>query len=202
MALTVNREVDHFVDQELRSYQVEAAKHIFKGGFVGLSASGHAQPLVAGDPFVGIAYEEMDNTSGLDGDLSVRVFTLGDFGLTLAGATVADIGRPVFASADDTVTVDAVGNSFVGLIQDVIAAGEVVLRLDTKRQSIKTTNFEISDLPAGVDLPVSAIHGFDHGAWIVGARVVNKTTTSSGIDDSNPLTVAISSVVGAMSPMG
>lgn len=44
MALTVNREVDHFVDQELRSYQVESAKQIFKGGFVGLSDSSCEQP--------------------------------------------------------------------------------------------------------------------------------------------------------------
>ncbi len=130
MALTANREVDHFVDQELRSYQVAVAKRIFKGSFVGLAANGYVQPLTAGDACVGMAYEESDNSGGANGALTVRVFTLGDFGLTLTGATVANIGQPVFASDDATLTFDPDGNSFVGFVQDVIAANEIVLRLD------------------------------------------------------------------------
>ncbi|MEE9296418.1 MAG: hypothetical protein V3W34_15860 [Phycisphaerae bacterium] len=131
MALTANREVDHYVDQELRSYQVAASKQVFKGSFVGLASSGYARPLVAGDPFVGIAYEEGDNSLGSDGDLSVRVFTIGDFGLTLSGASIADIGRAVYASDDGTVTFDPDGNSFLGYVQDVVTSNEIILRLDT-----------------------------------------------------------------------
>ena len=131
MALTANREVDHYVDQELRSYQVAATKNVFKGSFVGLNSSGYSQPLTAGDTFLGIAYEEGDNSSGSDGDISVRVFTIGDFGLTLSGATVADIGRAIFASDDGTVTFDPGSNSFVGYVQDVVTANEIILRLDT-----------------------------------------------------------------------
>ncbi len=130
MALTANRDVDHYVDQELRSLPVEAAKQVFKGSLVGLSASGHAQPLVAGDVFAGIAYEEGDNSSGVDGDISVRVFTVGDFGHALSGATIANMGAAVYASAEDTLTLTATANSFVGHIVDVPTAGEVVLRLD------------------------------------------------------------------------
>ena len=37
MALTANREVDHYIDQELRTFQVAASKRVYKGGFVGLS---------------------------------------------------------------------------------------------------------------------------------------------------------------------
>ena len=132
MALTANRDVDHYVDQELRSFQVANAKHVYKGAFVGLATDGYAQPLAAGDPFVGIAYEEGDNTSGIDGDISVRVFTIGDFGLTLTGAAITDIGRAVFTSDDGTVTFDPAGNSFVGYVQDFITANEIVLRLHAK----------------------------------------------------------------------
>lgn len=132
MALSANREVDHYVDQELRSFQVGAGKHIYKGAFVGLASDGYAQPLTAGDACVGVAYEEGDNSSGQDGDNSVRVFTVGDFGLTLSGATVASIGQVVFASDDATLTFDPDGNSFVGYVQDVVTANEVVLRLDAK----------------------------------------------------------------------
>ena len=64
MALAANRDVDHYIDQELRSFQVAASAHVFKGAVVGINAAGHAGPLTAGDPFVGMAYEEMDNSSG------------------------------------------------------------------------------------------------------------------------------------------
>ena len=129
MALTANRDLDHFIDQELRSLPVASAKHIYKGAFVGLTASGYAQPLTAGDPFLGIAYEEIDNSGGADGDLSVRLYTLGDFGHTLTGAVITDIGRPVFASADDALTFDGAGNSFVGMARDVPTSNEIVVRI-------------------------------------------------------------------------
>ena len=38
MALTANRQVDHYVDQELRSFQVAASAHVYKGAFVGLDS--------------------------------------------------------------------------------------------------------------------------------------------------------------------
>lgn len=130
MALSANRDVDRYVDQELRSYPVAGSTHVYKGGFVSLNGGGYAEPLAAGNRCVGLAYEEVNNTGG-DGDVRVRVFTLGDFGHPLAGATVADVGRPVFAGADDTLTFTPGGNSFVGYVKDVVAAGEIVLRVDT-----------------------------------------------------------------------
>ncbi len=135
MSLTANREVDHYIDQELRSFQVAAAAQVFKGALVGLTAGGYAQPLTAGDVFIGIAYEEMDNTSGAAGDKSVRVYTLGDFGHPLSGATVTDIGNAVYASADDTLTFTSVGNSYVGTAIDVPTSGEIILRLDAFRSA-------------------------------------------------------------------
>ena len=155
MALTVNREVDHYVDQELRSFQIGAGKNIFKGALVGLAGTGYAQPLVAGDAFVGIAYEEGDNSSGQNGDLAVRVFTVGDFGLTLTGAATSNMGQVVFASDDATLTFDPDGNSFVGYVQDVLAANEIVLRLETHGPAgvspvwHHTANFTLSAAQSG-----------------------------------------------------
>lgn len=127
MALTANREVDRYVDQELRALPVKTGAHIYKGAFVGLSG-GYAQPLVAGDAFVGIAYEEVHNT-GVDGAKSVRVYTCGDFEHTLASAGRANNGAAVYASADDTLTLTASGNSAVGNQMDVVATNKIILRL-------------------------------------------------------------------------
>lgn len=198
MALTANREVDHYVDQELRSFQVAASVNIFKGAFIGLAPTGYARPLVAGDPFVGIAYEAIDNSSGANGDLSVRVYTVGDFGLALAGAAVAGIGRPVFASADDTLTLTANGNSYVGIVQDVIASGEIILRIDPAHKQIKTVVHAVENLSAGADIAARAIHNFDMDGWIVGARIVNQASAAAGIDDGNTCVVALATGAGAV----
>jgi hypothetical protein len=130
MALTANREVDRYVDQELRSWPVAAGEHIFKGAFVGLS-SGYARALQAGDPFIGIAYEEMDNSGGSNGDVSVRTYTKGDFEHAMTGATVANSRTAVYASDDETLTTTASGNSLIGYQMGVPAANKVVLRLQT-----------------------------------------------------------------------
>ena len=129
--LAANREVDRYVDQELRQYQVKASAHIYKGAFVGLdAATGYVRPLEAGDVFMGIAYEEADNSSGADGAKKLRVFTLGDFELTLTGAALTDIGASVYASADDTLTLTATSNSLVGKMVDLTAANTIILRME------------------------------------------------------------------------
>jgi hypothetical protein len=130
MALTANRDVDRYVDQELRSLPVKGGAHIFKGGFVGLSG-GHARALTAGDPFAGIAYEEADNSAGGDGAVMVRVFTTGDFEHALTSASRTNNRAAVFASDDGTLTTTAAGNSFVGHQIDVTSANRIVLRIQT-----------------------------------------------------------------------
>ena len=74
MALSGNRNVERYVDQELRTLAVKASTHVYKGAFVGLSG-GFARGLVAGDAFAGVAYEEADNTAGADGDIVVQLYT-------------------------------------------------------------------------------------------------------------------------------
>ena len=134
MSLSANREVDQYVDQELRTFKVAASTHIYKGALIGL-ASGYARPLEAGDLFAGIAYEEMDNSDGSAGDLSVRVYTLGDFDHALSGAAITNIGDAVYASADDTLTFTSTDNSYVGLCQDVPSSGNIILRLDSLKSA-------------------------------------------------------------------
>ncbi len=198
MPLTTNIEVDHYIDQELRTFQIAAAKHIYKGALVGLTATGYAQPLTASDKCIGIAYEEGDNTSGADGALSLRVFTIGDFGFTLAGATLADVSRPVFASADDTLTFTAASNAYVGIAQDVVSTGEIILRLDTAQRQIKTVVHAVENLAAGADIAARAMLGFDTDAWLISARVVNQTAAAVGIDNSNTCAITLATGAGTV----
>jgi len=128
MALTANRDVDRYVDQELRALPVKAGAHIYKGAFVGLTG-GYARGLVAADAFAGVAYEEADNAGGADGGLSVRVYTGGDFEHALASAGRVNNGAAVYASDDATLTLTASGNSAVGNQVDVPAANRIILRL-------------------------------------------------------------------------
>lgn len=128
MSLTANREVDRYVDQELRSLPVKGGARIYKGSFVGLSG-GYARALVAGDPFAGIAYEEANNLAGSDGSVMVRVFTIGDFDHALNSASRVNNRAPVYASDDGTLTLTPSGNSFVGHQIDVPATGRIVLRI-------------------------------------------------------------------------
>ncbi|MHC4067466.1 MAG: hypothetical protein ACYSUI_23595, partial [Planctomycetota bacterium] len=90
MVLTANREVDHYVDQELRSFPMAASTKMYKGAFVGLQQDGYVRGLVAGDRFCGIAYEELDNTGGGSGEREIRAMTVGDFALPLIGVQETD----------------------------------------------------------------------------------------------------------------
>lgn len=191
MALTANREVNRYVDQELRSHAVAASVHVYKGGFVGLNTTGYARPLSAGDRLLGLAYDEKDNSSGADGDVSVRVFTFGDFEHTLSGAAVTDVGRPVFASDDTTLTFVADGNTYVGTVRDRPEANKIILRLDSDRRAVKTVRYDVADLGAGADLAQTGIHEFKAESWIVNARIVNGATAAAGIDNSNTCVVTV-----------
>ncbi len=129
MALTADREVDHFVDQELRSFKVGGAETIYKGSFVSVDSSGYAAPLAAAETFVGLAYDQADNSAGSDGDKSVKCYTQGDFELALAGAAITNIGDAVYASDDGTLTFTSTSNSFVGFMVDLVSSGVIILRI-------------------------------------------------------------------------
>jgi len=198
MALTASRQVDRFVDQELRTFRVKGTTKIYRGAFLGITSAGFLRGLAAGDVFAGIAYEEIDNSAGADGAKVARVYTLSDFQVSVSGAAQTDCGRPVFASADDTLTFVAAGNSYVGIVQDFVSSGVVIVRIDPTRKLVKTVTHLVEDLGAGADIAARAIHGFDQDGWIVSARIVNQATTATGIDAGNTCVVALAVTAGAV----
>lgn len=182
MALTANRDVDRYVDQELRTLPVKGSTRIYKGAFVGLS-SGYARGLVAGDAFMGIAYEEMDNTAGADGALSVRVFTLGDFEHALTSSSRANNRAAVYASDDTTLTLTASGNSFVGHQIDVPSANKIVLRIQATPTPLAGGTMTSELVSAGIKHKVatkaSATNVTISASDLGGIIVVTGTTASN-----------------------
>lgn len=131
MALTANRELNRYVDQELRTFPVGASQHIYKGALVGVNrATGYVRQLVAGDLFAGIAYEEVDNSGGAGGDKAIRLYTQGDFVLTVTGASQTGIGVPVYAGNEEATTVTgSPGASYCGVLVAAAASNTGIVRI-------------------------------------------------------------------------
>lgn len=110
---------------------VIAADIIYEGAAVGVvAASGHAQPLAAGDRFVGFAEAKADNSAGAAAAINVRVKESGKVKLSVSGAVITDVGQPVYATDDDTFVFSPVGGVFIGFIHRFVSSGVVIVAFD------------------------------------------------------------------------
>lgn len=92
---------------------------IYDGAAVGDNGSGLARPLAGGDPFLGFAYENADNTGTghAASAIKVKVKARGVAKLTVVGASsTADVSELVYAADDDTFTLTASGASAIGRV--------------------------------------------------------------------------------------
>lgn len=130
MSLSAETNIARYLDQELRTFPVKASTTIYRGGIVGIDrVSGCIRPLTSTDKPAGVAYESCDNSSGSNADKSARVFTRGDFEMTITGVAVTDIGRLALASADDTVALSGSGMP-IGTIIGVPSTNTAIVRFD------------------------------------------------------------------------
>ncbi len=112
-------------------FPVIAADIIYEGGAVGLvDASGHAQPLAAGNRFAGFAEAKADNAAGAAAAITVRVIESGKIELPVSGAVITDMGQPVYATDDDTFSFNPAGGVFVGFVHRFVSAGVVIVSFD------------------------------------------------------------------------
>ena len=190
MALSSDVNVNRYLDQQLRTLAVKGSTTIYRGGLVGLDrASGYVRELNAVDQFQGLAYEQCDNSSGSNGDREVIVFTQGDFEFSLAGAAKTDIGKPVFASDDNTLTLSGASASYIGMIVDVPSSGQIIVRLDPQRRLTHTITVPLnSQVGSATSNPVAC---FSTAAVIVKAQTWFETapdagTLDVGTDNSDP----------------
>lgn len=131
MALTADRNVEFFTSADLVDLPVNDNVQVYKGSFVGRDrATGYARPLVAGDEFLGIAYRQADNTIAghTAGGVRVRLHQAVDIVHALAGVTTADIGKDVYASDEETLTLTPTGKSRVGRVVAVEGVGVARVR--------------------------------------------------------------------------
>lgn len=128
-ALSGNALIEREVNTESKVFPVAAGEHIYRGALVGRDPAGFLKSFVPGDRFVGVAYEECDNSSGDAGAAYCRVFVEGDFQFTLTGAALADLGKPAYATADDALALTGHADAYVGRIVSRPAANTVVFRL-------------------------------------------------------------------------
>lgn len=103
---------------------------IYEGAAVGDNGTNVHRPLVAGDRFVGFATRKVDNSAGAAGAKTVNLVTKGRIQLPLSGFDATDVGKPVYASDDDTFTLTQGSNSHVGKAVRFVATGSVVVEFD------------------------------------------------------------------------
>lgn len=111
---------------------VIASDIIYEGAAVGENGSGYARPLVAGDPFLGFALRQADNSAGAAGAVNVKLRCNGFVKLAIASiAITANDGPPVYASDDDTFTLTASTNTKIGSVHRWISTGYAIVYFAT-----------------------------------------------------------------------
>lgn len=79
---------------------------------------------------MGFAEKRADNSAGAAAARNVRVAKRGKIVLSVSGAVITDCGQPVYASDDDTFSLNPADGSFVGLVERFISAGVVLVAFD------------------------------------------------------------------------
>lgn len=132
---------------------VAATAELFAGSMVALDATGFAVPAAdtAGLIVVGRAEESVDNGSGADGDLTIKVQE-GVYLFASAGLDEADVGKPAFVSDDQTiVTTGATNNVHAGIIVAIESATEAWIRVGiSERAGGAQANSSAGDIAAMV----------------------------------------------------
>ncbi len=101
---------------DVNEFPMIAGDVIYEGTAVGDNGSGYARPLVAGDAFRGFAERCADNSDGVAGDTRIRVKERGKVVLPVADLALADVGKDVYASDDDTFTLEKGSNTRIGYV--------------------------------------------------------------------------------------
>ena len=105
-----------------------ASDIIYEGACVGVvAASGHARPIATTDIFAGFAEAKADNSAGAAAAIRVRVIASGEIQLAVTGAVITSFRAPVYAVDDDSFTLTAGTNVFIGYVKRFVSTGVAVV---------------------------------------------------------------------------
>lgn len=120
-----------FIRGEQSEAPVKGTTTLYEGVLLG-DSSGYVRGLVAGDLFRGHAAEYIDNSSGSDGDQNVKLYRgIYRLQVTLSGVAITDVGKIVYASADDTLTLTPGSNSMVGVVARYVTTDTAIVEFRT-----------------------------------------------------------------------
>ena len=133
MSLTAGRNTPELAEGgRIVLLQVAAGKKIYDGSIVVVNSNGYAQPgtKAEGLTSIGRAEEFVDNTSGSDGDQTVKVrrgvFVFDNSSVALNKVTIAHLLKACFIEDDGTVSSSATGSSVAGKVISVSEEGVAV----------------------------------------------------------------------------
>jgi len=120
---------------DINELPVVASDIIYEGSAVSeVAASGHMNPLAAGEKFVGFCLEKCDNSAGGAAAKNVKVLQKGKIQLTLAAFAITDNNAPVYASDDTTFTLTSTSNSFIGYATRFVSDTVAIVNFDVTMQ--------------------------------------------------------------------
>ena len=116
---------------DINEIPVLGGELLYQGAAIGLEiASGYARSLVPTDKFLGFAEDIVDASNLTDGEKNVRVKKRGAIALEITGITLADVGKAVYATEDNTFTLSNTGSVYIGQISRFIGDEKVVVDFD------------------------------------------------------------------------
>lgn len=200
MALSANATMTRVAGTDKSALKVAGSTHIYTGALVGRNPAGYAKAFQLGDEFYGVSNDEFNQTGTADGAVSVAgdisvagiqycaIWVGGDIVMSLSGAGVEDIGKAVYASADDAIAFTGNADAFVGRIVALEPSVTNGVRIKLKDAGEKTTPTDLGSLRL-----------FDNGAGMREPTGAASTTKyyENGFTAKSILGLGVSSVTGS-----
>lgn len=119
-------------DGEMVNTKVLASAIIYKGALVVDLGTGYASAGSNAEAYVflGVAAEKGDNSSGIDGAVSVRVNKTGVYQIPKPTAVQTDIGQAMYIRDDNTVDTSSTNSILAGYCVDIVDSSTIKLRID------------------------------------------------------------------------
>lgn len=123
-----------------------ASANPYQGSLLSWNSSGYVNELVAGEKFAGVCIGQIPTAAvGASNGVMLVEAIRGDFYMEmyLSGVAVTDIGKPVYATADDAITLvpqtGSTAYTFIGYVDGVASSNYAVIRAITHESQQKAT---------------------------------------------------------------